>query len=247
MIAVLGMYPFAHLRDAYDQLWSSIRRSLDDAPDALDRTTDLYESWRRHDLLLGQSCGWPLVTSLPELAVVGAFDATVPFAKDGCYRTVLVASRPQSPAELMSAPGAIAAVNGPDSLSGWISLCAAVGRRPELTLTTGSHAESLRAVAEGRAQLASIDALSFEFLLESNRSVAAAVHIVGHGPVVPSLPLVMSASNAHRRDAMRAAIDAAMHDPALGEVRARLRIRGFVPLDRVDYEPLLALAPPPAD
>jgi ABC-type phosphate/phosphonate transport system substrate-binding protein len=158
---------------------------------------------------------------------------------------VLIGNRAWSPAELLALPGA-AAVNGFESLSGWISLCAACGGPPRDVLVTGSHGESLRAVAEGRAQLASIDALSFEFLLEADRSPASVVHIVGHGPLVPSLPLVTGSAWAHRRDELRAAISGAIADPATSRARARLRIRGFVPFDRSDYEPLLELAPPPA-
>jgi ABC-type phosphate/phosphonate transport system substrate-binding protein len=244
VIVALAMYPFAHLRDSYDQLWQGIRRRLAEAPDELDREVDLYESWRRDDLLLGQTCGWPLVTTLSQLTVVGAFDVAAPFASLGRYRSVLVGSRAQSPAELLAMSGT-AAVNGLESLSGWISLCAACGTRPERVLVTGSHGESLRAVAEGRAQLASIDALSFEFLLESNRPMASLVHIVGHGPSVPSLPLVVGPVWAHRRDELRAAIDGAVGEPGLADVCARLRIRGFVRLDRIDYETLLALEPPP--
>jgi len=247
MIAVLGMYPFAHLNDAYDQLWEGIRSRLDHVPDTLDRSTPLDDSWHRDDLLLGQTCGWPLVTTLPHLAVVGAFDLVAPFAAAGQYRSVLVASRPESPHELVEQPDTVVATNSDSSLSGWISLCSALGRRPPRVLVTGSHAESVRAVAERRAHLASIDALSYEFLLESSRQVASQVHIVGHGPLVPSLPLVMARDLAHRRDEVRAAIAATIADPALAGVRARLRIRGFLPFDRSDYESLTALMPPPGD
>jgi ABC-type phosphate/phosphonate transport system substrate-binding protein len=247
MIAVFGMYPFAHLSDAYDQLWDGIRSRLGDAPDALDRNTSLHDSWHRDDLLLGQTCGWPLVTALPHLTVVGAFDVVAPFAVAGRYRSVLVASRPQSPQELVSQPDTVVAMNSDTSLSGWISLCAALGGAPQRVLATGSHADSLRAVAEGRAHLASIDALSFEFLLESSRPVAMQVHIVGHGPLVPCLPLIMAPDLAGRRDEMRSAIAATTADPALADTCARLRIRGFVPFDRGDYESLSELMPPLVD
>lgn len=241
MIAVLGMYPFAHLRDSYDQLWQSVASHLVDAPDRLDRAVDLHESWRRDDLLLGQTCGWPLVTSLPELAVVGAFDVVAPFAAAGRYRSVLVGVRPQSPAELASTPDSVVAMNSDTSLSGWISLCAALGRRPQRVLTTGSHGESVRAVSEGRAHLASIDALSFEFLMEAERPMVSRLHIVGHGPLVPSLPLVTSFT--HRLDELRQAVAVAVTETTA--VCTRLRIRGFVPFDRSDYESLTELMPPP--
>ena len=101
--AALGMYPFAHLRDAYDRLWSSVRSRLDvdDAPASLSWDADVHASWRDPGLVLGQTCGWPLVTKLDgAVAVVGSFDVVAPFAHDGRYRSVIVARRPVSVAEL---------------------------------------------------------------------------------------------------------------------------------------------------
>ena len=75
--AALGMYPLAHLRDAYDRLWSSMRSRLDvdDAPASLSWDADVHASWRDPGLVLGQTCGWPLVTQLDgAVAVVGSFD-----------------------------------------------------------------------------------------------------------------------------------------------------------------------------
>ncbi len=245
--ASLSMYPFAHLRDGYDELWTAVRAQITDAPAALDRELDLRESWHRPDLLLGQTCGWPLITELRDVVeVIGAFDVSVSFATAGRYRSVLVASKPWSIAAWRADPTAIVAVNGLDSLSGWISLCHVWGGRPTSLLMTGTHVESMRAVAEGRAQVASIDALSFEFLSEIEPMTAGRLHVVGHGPVVPTLPLVMAVDLAHRRDEVRAALVAAVADPATARAREVLRIRGFVPLALEDYEPLAALAPLPS-
>ncbi len=245
--ASLSMYPFAHLRDRYDELWSAVRAHLRDAPATLDHDLDLRESWHRRDLLLGQTCGWPLITELRDVVtVIGAFDVSVPFAADGRYRSVVVASKPWGVDAWRADPATSVAVNGLDSLSGWISLCHVWGGRPVSPLVTGAHVESMRAVAEGRAQLASIDALSFEFLSEIEPMTAGRLHVIGHGPLVPTLPLVMAAELAHRRDEVRAALVAAVADPATARARAALRIRGFVPLGLEDYLPLAALAPPPS-
>jgi ABC-type phosphate/phosphonate transport system substrate-binding protein len=246
VIASLAMYPFAHLRTAYDQLWSAVSSTLEGAPETLDRDIDLHVAWGSPDLLVGQTCGWPLITALPDVAVIGAFDLHVPFAHDGRYRSVIIGDRAEAPAALLSRPGAVAAANGWESLSGWISLCSVLGRTPVDAVCTGSHAESVRAVAEGRAQVASIDALTFEFIAHSMPAVAGRVHIVGHGPIVPTLPLVMSAELAERRDEVRTAFVGALARPDITEACARLRIRGFVPFERSDYEPLAALAPQPA-
>lgn len=239
MIASLAMYPFAHLRDAYDHLWKAVHSRLPGSPEALSHELDLHAVWHHRDLLVGQTCGWPLVTQLPDVAVIGAFDVRVPFGAAGRYRTVLIAAKPLGLQHFR-----VAAVNGYDSLSGWVSLCNALGAVPEEVLETGAHVESVRAVAEGRAEFASIDAMSFEFVAESQPSLAGRVHIIGHGPMVPSLPLVTASAHAHRLHEVRTAFAAAVADPALAAVCEVLRIRGFVPFDRSDYLPLLGLRPP---
>jgi ABC-type phosphate/phosphonate transport system substrate-binding protein len=244
MIASLGMYPFAHLRDDYDRLWTAVGARLGDTPEVLSHDLELHQVWQHHELLVGQTCGWPLVTELPDLVVIGAFDMAVPFAAGGRYRSVIVASKPLGLAHWKADPGTRVVINGFDSLSGWVSLCDVWGGLPTKVLETGAHVESMRAVAEGRAEVASIDAVSFEHFVQTEPMVAARLNVIGHGPRVPSLPLVMAPGHGNRLAEVRAAFAQSVADPALTAVCGRLRIRGFVPFDRSDYLPLLELAHP---
>jgi ABC-type phosphate/phosphonate transport system substrate-binding protein len=114
---------------------------------------------------------------------------------------------------------------------------------PEHVLHTGAHIDSLRAIAGGTAHVACIDALSFRFIIESNPAIGGRVHVIGHGPRIPSLPLVMANALATRRDEVRAAFAAAVADPSLAATCATLRIRGFVPFELEDYAPVWALLP----
>ncbi len=248
MIAHLGMYPFAHLNDAYDELWKAVAARIDGAPDFLDRSLDLHTAWHSPELLVGQTCGWPLVTQLEHVVeVIGAFDVNVPFASNGRYRSVLVASKPIGIEELRRNPTTVVAVNGYESLSGWVSLQWAWGGRPATLLETGGHVLSMRAVASGEAHVASIDAMSFEFLAQVEPTTVGRLHIIGHGPSVGTLPLVMAKKLASRRAEVRAAFAAAMLDPALSATLARLRINGFVQCELSDYESLRSLVPPPTN
>lgn len=238
------MYPFPHVRAAWNRLWRRIALELEHAPRALDWDRDLHQVWRDPALLLGVTCGWPLVTQLGGgLVVVGTFDPAVPLAATGRYRSVLIASQATSVAGLHALPRAVAAVNGTDSLSGWVSLCHAWGGTPADVMVTGSHLASMRAVARGDAQVASIDAVSYELVAAVEPATTAALHVVGHGPLVPALPIVTAAANAARVPELRNALAVAVTDPALAATCAALLIRGFVPFDRADYEPLLHLAP----
>jgi len=247
VIAHFGMYPFAHLNDAYDELWAAVAARIDGAPTTLCRSLDLHSTWHSPELLVGQTCGWPLITELAGVVeVFGAFDVRVPFASQGHYRTVLVASKPIGIEELRRNPATVVAVNGLDSLSGWVSLQWAWGGQPANVLETGGHVLSMRAVASGEAQVASIDAMSFEFLAQVEPTTVGRLHIIGHGPSVGTLPLVMSKALAGRRAEVRQAFAEAMLDPALSAVLARLRINGFVPRELSDYESLRSLVPPQA-
>lgn len=93
-VASLAMYPFASLRGATDTLWSVVRQHLGWGPTTLEWTVLTPEVWHHPQLLLAQTCGWPLVTVLTDdVTVVGAFDYDVPGAVDGTYCSVLVSAQ----------------------------------------------------------------------------------------------------------------------------------------------------------
>ena len=242
MVASLAMYPFLPLREATDSLWDVVRSHLGWGPTALEWEVVTPEVWLHPDLLVAHTCGWPLVTQLADLmAVVGAFDYDVPGAAGGRYQSVLI-SREAVPFEVLrSRPGVIAARNAPDSLSGGVSLHEAWGGVPPLLVDTGSHAESVRAVASGRADVASIDAVTWALLGSLEPELVSSLSVVGSGPLVPCLPVVVPLRYSQHVDELRAAFTAAVADPAAADACAALRIQGFVPFDLDDYVPLLSL------
>ncbi len=241
-VASLAMYPFASLRAATDELWSVIRRHLGAGPDRLEWAIGVPEVWHHPALLLAQTCGWPLVTELfDSVAVVGAFDYDVPGAERGTYRSVIVSPHSVTLDELRSRPGAVAAVNGTDSLSGRVSLQHVWGSAPERVIMTGAHLESVRALAEGRADLASIDAVSWDHFGRIEPALVKRLHVIGAGPRVPCLPFVAARRHVALVPALRAAFAAAVADPAASEACATLRVREFVPFDLADYLPLRSL------
>lgn len=245
-LANLGMYPFADVRWAFDRFWEAVTERLDWVPERLDWSVDLHDSWLHDDLVVGHTCGWPLVTRLRgQVRVIGAFAHATPEAEGHAYRSVLVARWPGSPADLA---GQRAAVNGFDSLSGWVSLVAAVhgpgGAWAGDVVVTGSHVESLRAVADGRADIASIDGVTWWHARRAMPDVVSGLAEVGVGPLVPSLPLVTSrlTSDARLRELSVAIVDAVL-DPLVEPAARAMCVVGFEPLDLDHYLPLLDLAP----
>jgi len=244
--AALPMYPFAGLRDAWDELYSAIavsmRVSYPDTPLELDWEVDSHEGWRHPHLAVSQACGWPLITELHStVRVLGAFEHRLDDAVSHLYRSVIVARSALVPNALKDR----AAINSTDSLSGCISLLAAFdiapGHWPGEVVLTGSHLASIDAVRTGSADVASIDALSWAYQQRLDPHRLDGLVVVERGPLVPCLPLIVGVdADDAKVAAWRSAIGAAMSAPSLVGVRSLLLIEGFVPLELGDYQSALA-------
>lgn len=244
------MYGFAPVRPHLEHLWSLVVGGLPSLPHSLEWDVDLHEQWRSPSLAVSQTCGWPVVTELADLVasgavrVLGTFVPAIAGVEGHTYRSVLVARSP----EPGSLEGVRAAVNSTASLSGWVSLIHAVHGAGATwqgdVLITGSHADSMVAVRDGRADVASIDALTFALQCRWFPDVVAGLHVVGHGPRVPCLPIIAGpAASEIATGALRDALRAAVLDASSATARGALLIHDFVPLDAADYAPLTALGP----
>ena len=232
------MYDLPEIVPAVDALWSTIATRLHaagvpDVPAALRWGGDLYDDhWLHPHLFLSQSCGWPVVDRLDgRVAIVGAFTYAGVSDPAACYRSVLV-TRGDDTERALS--GRAVAVNGYDSLSGWVSLTAAVQPLGPV-LVTGAHVRSVAAVAGGRADLACIDGVTWRLLRQHRPAAVATLAVVGHGPLIPCLPLVTHLTLGPGVAALRDAL-AGLTDETLG-------IDGFVPLDAAAYDLVRDLPP----
>lgn len=244
----LAMYPLPEVRDAWHHLWRQVHRRAPWLPDALGWPDDPPSSWRSPDLVLGQSCAWPLMTELVgRVRVVGSFAHDVPEAVGPTYRSVLVA---RHQARLESFAGRTAAVNDRGSLSGWVSLIHAVhgpaSRWEGEVVDTGAHVDSIGAVRDGDADIASIDAVTWWLVSTLRPSAVADLVVVGHGPRVPCLPVVVGAAVPDDAIAeLRVVLDDAVRDDGFRDDRRRLALRGFVGIELDRYRPVLELSPAP--
>jgi ABC-type phosphate/phosphonate transport system substrate-binding protein len=245
-LANLGMYPFAGVRWAYERYWEAVTERLEWVPRVLDWDVDLHQSWLRDDLVVGHTCGWPLVTQLQDrVRVVGTFAAANPQADGYSYRSVLVA---RWPGELSEFAGSVAAVNATDSLSGWVSLLAAVhgpgSRWQGSVVQTGAHLLSLAAVQRGDAQIASIDSVTLWHARRLYPELVEGLVEVGQGPLVPCLPVITGARTTDQQlHELRVAMIDAIYDPLVEPAASAMCAQGFVPLDLQHYLPILDLAP----
>ena len=261
------MYDFDEITPALDELWRVIGDHLrmggvPDVPVSLERVMAYNETWSDPTLLLGQSCGLPIVDQLDGLVrVVGAF--AVESASGGgvgdfgaaTYSSALVVHRDAAIGGLGGLPwsrGVSVAINGWDSLSGFVSFGAACAIAIDAgaldceaafgsVLVTGAHVRSLAAVGDGSADLACIDGHTLALLTRHRPEAVEHVRVIQRGPTIPCVPLITNLSTTPEEVALlREALSAAASDPDLGSARSALGITGFVALDNDAYEPVRA-------
>ncbi len=213
MIAALPMYDRPETAAANDRYWHLIRSSLKAAPVALTRSADVWEQWQSPDLVLGQTCGMPYRSKLHDkVTLVGTPDYGLEGCPAGHYRSVFVAHRARAGASLADFDGQRFAYNDDVSQSGWaapLHHLHKAGLRTGPKICTGAHRESARAVAEGQADFASLDALSWIFIQRYDKFAADLVEI-DHTSPTPALPYITAR---HRTaDPLQMAITLAISD-----------------------------------
>jgi ABC-type phosphate/phosphonate transport system substrate-binding protein len=174
--------------------------------------------------------------------------ATPVYAVAGCdgpnYSSAIVVRGDESAAILTEFRGRRFAFNSDNSLSGFVALNRLMADA-ELSpgdaewVETGSHRASVRAVAEGRADLASIDSVAWALAQRYEADAAERLRVLAWTPLQPGLPWITScAHNADTIASIRAALDGALADPALSEARALLFLAGAADVPEAAYEAL---------
>ena len=198
MIASLPMYDRPETAAANDRLWAGIRDRLRaeglPAPEALIHgASDLWPLWTSADLVLSQTCGYPYRSRLHgQVLLVGTPDYGVEGCAPGYYRSVFVARADDPRDRIDMFDRAQMAYNEALSQSGWAAPqthAAGIGIRLLPGLRTAAHDQSAKAVAEGRADLAALDAVTWR-LLQQFDPVCRDLRVVGLTEPTPGLPLI---------------------------------------------------------
>jgi ABC-type phosphate/phosphonate transport system substrate-binding protein len=242
-IAALPMYNVSPaLAGEWRALLNDVLYAVDPQARIVEPGDDLQALWRRPDLLLSQTCGYPLMHGLHEYVQLLA---TPEFDAPGCsgtdYSSVLV-TRIDAPFDTLDAcRAARAAYNQDDSNSGMNVLRHAVaplssnGKFFSEVIRTGSHLGSLRAVVENRADVAAIDCVTFAFMRDDMPELAQQIRGMGSTAASPGLPLIAAKDVAQDIvDALRRALNEAL--VAQPGRAARLRLKGFVNVPLGAYE-----------
>ena len=215
--ASLPMYDWPEVRPQTDAFWTALRNDLTargiDAPAELDRATPRYDLWRAPDLVLSQTCGWPLVSKLSSHVDVVAIPT---YAVDGCgngtYRSALIA---REPGDALALARSRVAVNSFDSLSGYWTFANTLAKgglkagHVGAWVETGSHRNSVIAVAQGRADVAAIDAVSWQLALDHDAE-AKTLTVIGWTDELPALPFVTAKTSEVAMGTLRASMKKAL-------------------------------------
>jgi len=266
-IAALTMYGYDWVRADIRAFWAAVASRLKDAgmkgvPARLTWKMEEEAQWRAPNLLLGQTCGYPLmkgITGPVRLVATPTFD--VPHCEGSRYRSLVVVRKDEAATSLIRLRGRVAAVNSLTSHSGMNAFRRLVadyvrqsegprGRAPDRAggarffgdvVVSGSHLDSLRAVAAGKADVAAIDAVSFHLIARGEPDLADSVKILTTTLPAPGLPLITAGGqgDAELRQ-LRLAVMDTLADADARDALKNLGIAGFQVLGREAYDEILA-------
>lgn len=240
------MYDWPEVQGQTDAFWARISPHLRELnpPTGLTRGGSLSAVWQHQDLVLGQTCGLPLVrgeagTALPVARPTYPVEGCGP----GTYSSVILA-RIRSGGVLDDFRGQRVAINGPDSQSGCNALrdhlrtLSSDGPFFSSAIITGSHRASATAVAEGRADLCALDAVAWRLYQDTEPVNAAKLMPIDWTRPMPSLPFITSAKNAVYLPTLRRALAEAATGagPAIPNAILPARISDYDPIRDMDLQ-----------
>ncbi len=158
---------------------------------------DLRGLWLAPELLVSQTCGYPLMTQLRgQVRVIGRPRYELPHSGGGEHCSLLL-TRDDNPCTALAAfYNSRGVINGPDSNSGMNLLRERLaplqrdGRFFASVGVSGAHRESLRWLREDRADLAAIDSVTYDYLARFAPQEVAGLRVVTRSAPSPTLPYI---------------------------------------------------------
>ena len=239
MIASLMMYARPELDQAHEHFWALIRDELalrgKDSPETLDQDAPELDVWTDPHLVLSQTCGMPYRLWLHDkVTLVGTPDYGIDGCPPGYYRSPIIVRHDDPRQSLRDFSTAIFAFNAAHSQSGYAAAFAQTTKAGfwfDSVLETGAHSASAWAVAEGNADIAALDAMTWK-LIQAYDDVAQKLRVLEWTEPTPGLPLITAASN----DAPLVfdAVDRAISRLDTN-IRGLLGLRGLVRIPKAAY------------
>ena len=250
--ASLPMYNLPEMREANARFWAALvevcRADADlDLPTELVSDRAPVPSAIEPDVVFTQTCGYPLQNLYRDQAALLArprYEA--PGCEDAHHSAVIVVAAGSRFESLEALRGAKFALNSVHSNSGMnlprrlFAPMARGGRFFGEVVTTGGHGPSMTLVADGAADVASIDCLTFAFYSDQRPDFTARLRVLAFTGPTPTIPFVTSASTPPRtREALTRGLFRLASDPRYRPVLAPLRLVGMEPAAQADYAAIL--------
>ena len=206
---------------------------------------ELPQLWLSPQLLLAQTCGYPLMTLLRDkVRLIGRPVYELPRSADGNHCSLLLVRADDPRTRLTEFRDSHGLINSEDSNSGMNLLRHQIaplqrdGRFFGRISATGGHRNSLRWLKEGRGDLAAIDSVTHDYLARDSSEELAGLRILARSAISPCLPYITALGvNAVQAEQIRAAMNQALLD--LPEVAQVLAIGEVLSASAADYQVLL--------
>lgn len=251
----LPLYDLPEVREATDLLWRETAARLQGrgvpAPLTLAHGADASEpTWRDPNLLLSQACAYRLMTDLDdEVSVLGAGLYRAPACEGPFHRSAVVVRTRSRAVNLVDLKGLRCALDdrasnvGMNLLRAEVSIVARGEPFFSEVVDTASPLDSIEAVAEGCADAAAIDAVTYALLQRHRPALTGKVRLLFWTIRCPGPPFITRrGQSGWIRAALHQTLAEVAADPALKPVRDALLLSGFSPLRREDYRPVARLA-----
>lgn len=204
---------------------------------------DRLSHWQDPQLLLSQTCGYPLRALLPNVQVVGTFHYQAAGCEGFNYSSQLIVREADAGKALADFRGKRVVCNSDDSQSGYHGLRSLVaplqidGKFFSDIAFSGSHRQSLAEVQAGTSDIAAIDAVTLALVARHEPERVAGLVSIGTTALAPGLPMITSAqTSAAELEQLRRALKRLVSEPEWQAVRDALLIEGFTATDRDDYQ-----------
>ncbi|MFK7944961.1 MAG: phosphate/phosphite/phosphonate ABC transporter substrate-binding protein [Paracoccaceae bacterium] len=213
------MYDWPEVQTRNDAFWLTVRDALRSeglaAPDALARPKVLSEPWPDPGLLLGQTCGLPYVSGHCGSAVLVARPTyAIEGTGDGTYSSALIC-RADDDRDLPDFKRTRAAINEVGSQSGCNALVDAFLQTAPIdgplfreVVLSGGHRFSAGMVADSKADIAAIDAVSWALHKECEPKAHGHLRVLAWTRPMPALPFITAPCMTERIPLLRRALEA---------------------------------------
>jgi len=205
----------------------------------------LPELWLSPDLLLTQTCGYPLMTALRgQVRIIGRPRYELPDASAGNHCSLILSRADDSRKTLPAFRNSRGVINSEDSNSGMNLLRQRLaplhlnGQFFASVGISGGHRESLRWLRGNRADLAAIDSVTYAYLAQHAPEEVRGLRVVARSALSPTLPFITVASATDEQvEQLRQVMNQTLGE--LPDVAQTLGLHQVLPASEGDYQILL--------